>query len=76
MQLMMYVISTCTGSSLSMCTFNGQQCCSEQTLGFFNSLIRPQIDNNTFDFDGAFDGARDAIIQLKNETQGTQIYIS
>ena len=76
MQLMMYVISTCTGSSLSMCTFNGQQCCGEQTLTFFNSLIRPLIDNNTFDFDGAFDGARDAIIQLKNETQGTQIYIS
>jgi len=58
-----------------VCTFNGQQCCSEQTLNLFNSFIRPAIDNDVFDFDGAFAGARDAINQLNGETRGTQIYI-
>ena len=55
---------------MTRCTFNGKQCCSEQTLSFFGGFIGPVIEGDTFDFDSAFDGARIAISQLRNETGG------
>ena len=65
-----------SGSQLTTCTFNGQQCCSQQALNFFGGLVGPAIEGGAFDFDGAFDGARTAINQLRNETGGTRIWIS
>ena len=68
MQLHHYI-----GSSLSRCTFSGQQCCSEQTLNFFVRFVGPVIEGDTFDFDDAFNGARSAMERLRNETGGTLI---
>ena len=68
MQLHHYI-----GSSLSRCTFSGQQCCSEQILTLFDTFVRPEIEGDTFDFDGAFNGARSAMERLRNETGGTLI---
>ena len=62
-----YVRTCISGSQLTRCTFNGQQCCSEQTLGFFSGFVGPAF----FNFDGAFNGARTAINQLRSETGGT-----
>ena len=67
--------SNYVGSTLSKCTFNGQQCCSEQTLSLLDTFVRPEIENNAFNFDSAFQGARSAINQLTNETGGIYVYI-
>ena len=58
---------------MTKCTFNGQQCCSEQGLSFFGGFVGPAIEGGAFDFDGAFNGARTAINQLRNETGGKQL---
>ena len=59
-----FVLFNYVGSSLSKCTFNGQQCCSEQTLSLLDTFARPEIQNNAFNFDSAFQGARSAIDHL------------
>ena len=65
---------TCiSGSQLTTCTFNGQQCCSQQALDFFSGFINPVIEGDAFDFDGAFDGARTAVNQLRDAIGGTWI---
>ena len=66
----------CIGSSLSMCAFNGQQCCGQTTLNLFGGFVGPAIDQGVFDFDAAFNGARGAVDQLRNETGGTYTDIS
>ena len=68
-----YMHSYISGSSLSRCAFNGQQCCGEQTLSLFGGLVGRAIDGGVFDFDAAFNGARGAINRLRSETGGTWI---
>ena len=57
MQLCMhkYIHVCISGSQLTKCTFNGQQCCSEQTLNFFRGFVGPAIEGarGAFDFDSA-----------------------
>ena len=68
-----YICVCISGSQLTKCTFNGQQCCSEQALNIFRGFVGPAIEGGAFDFDGAFNGARTAINQLRSETGGTWI---
>ena len=70
-----YIHMCISGSQLTKCTFNGQQCCSQRTLDFFGGFITPAIESDTFSFDGAFNGARTAINQLRRETGGTYMDI-
>ena len=66
--------SNYVGSTLSKCTFNGQQCCGVQTLSLLDIFVRPAVENYAFNFDSAFQGARNAIDQLTNETGGMYAY--
>ena len=34
----------CTGSSLSNCTFDGQQCCSQDIINFANTKLKKDIN--------------------------------
>ena len=58
---------------MTRCTFNGQQCCSQQTLDLFIGFVSPTIQSGDldFDFDSAFGGAREAVNQLSNGAEGT-----
>ena len=60
-----------TGSSLTKCAFNGQQCCSSQTIALFGTGINIAIGDYTPTLIRGFDTTQDAFNELKNATKGT-----
>ena len=60
----------CVGSSLSRCTFNGPQCCSQTLLTLFANNVGPAIETDAFNFDATFNGVQTTVDQLSDETEG------
>lgn len=58
-----------TGSRLSSCTVNGQQCCSQNVINIFKTGLRAGLGNE-LELIGGFDGAQAAINRLRNEIDG------
>ena len=62
-----------TGSSLSKCTFNGQQCCSEILVTLVDQGFRSLVQSDQFNFTGGLAGAQSAINQMRDRTNGMYI---
>lgn len=59
-----------TGSSLNMCTFNGQQCCDEATISLVDQGFRFLVESDHFNFTGGLVGAQTVIDEMRNKTNG------
>ena len=59
-----------TGSSLTKCAFNGQQCCNSLTITLFETGINFAIRDYTPTLIGGFATAQDAVNELRNATKG------
>ena len=66
-------IVNCVGSSLSRCTFNGLQCCSQTLLTLFANNVGPAIETDAFNFDATFNGVQTTVDQLSDETEGYHV---
>ena len=62
-----------TGSSLSKCTFNGQQCCSKTLVTLVDQGFRSLVQSDQFNFTGGLAGAQSAIDQMWDRTNGMYI---
>ena len=59
-----------TGSALSKCSFNGQQCCDDILIKFVDQGFRFLVQNDAFNFTSGLAGAQAAIDQMRNKTNG------
>ena len=59
-----------TGSSLSRCTFHGQQCCSPVIVNFVDQGFRALVQSDQFNFTSGLAGAQTAIDQMRDRTDG------
>ena len=66
----MYFILLVTGSSLTKCTFNGLQCCSQFTITLFESGLNLGINNYAPNFLSGFNTAQEVINELRNINKG------
>ena len=58
------------GSSLNKCTFNGQQCCSQVAINWFDWGIKNAVNNDKLNFTRGLVGAQNAIDQMRKKTKG------
>ena len=64
------------GSSLTKCTFNGPQCCTQITITLFERGIALGIDNYAENFLSGFDTAQKVIDELRSINKGMTITLS
>ena len=65
-----YFILLVTGSSLTKCTFNGLQCCSQFTITLFESGLNLGINDYAPNFLNGFSTAQEVINELRNINKG------
>ena len=58
------------GSSLTHCTFNGPQCCSQFTITLFVGGLNRGINNYAPNFLSGFDTAQEVIDELRSINKG------
>ena len=63
-----------TGSSLSKCTFNGQQCCDEIVVTVVDQGFRSLVQSDQFNFTSGLAGAQSAIDLMRDKTNGMYVY--
>lgn len=71
LQLNKCIVVFHTGSSLSKCTFNGQQCCNKFIISLVDQGFRSLVKSDHFNFTSGLSAAQTAIDQLRNKTDGT-----
>ena len=59
-----------TGSSLSKCKFDGQQCCDEIVVTVVDQGFRSLVQSDKFNFTSGLAGAQTAIDLMRDKTNG------
>ena len=65
-----------TGSSLSKCTFDGQQCCDEIVVTVVDQGFRSLVQSDQFNFTSGLAGAQSAIDLMRDKTNGMYIILA
>jgi len=61
---------THAGSTLSKCTFNGQQCCNELIVSLVDTGYRALVKSDKFNITAGLATAQNAIDAMRNKTNG------
>ena len=62
-----------TGSSLTKCTFNGLQCCSQITITLFEGGLNLGINDYAPNFLSGFNAAQKVIDELRSINKGMTV---
>ena len=65
-----------TGSSLTKCTFNGLQCCSQFTITLFERGLNLGINDYAPNFFSGFDAAQKVIDELRSIHNIQELFLS